>query len=276
MMGKGCNSVEICSLYKKHKTNFEMKKNTIILGILFLSTTAYSQVGINTVNPQGVFHVDGAKDNPTTGVPNTAQQANDVIVTVAGNVGVGTTSPTRKLEIVSRTSPAFRLNDGSQGNGYVLTSDANGYGTWKPVQQPVLANWSTSGYSGAVGTTGYTGTSITLPPGRWLIFTNILLTANPSPNASLNQGVWARMGWSSTQPGYIYSGGDGNVNSGTLTTSYGLASGTTLINNSTSTDKTYYLFMNESDVVGNGYAGNWTAVASSSWAENSIIAYPAN
>jgi len=37
-------------------------------------SSLYSQVGINTVNPQAVFHIDGQKDNPSTGAPSTAQQ----------------------------------------------------------------------------------------------------------------------------------------------------------------------------------------------------------
>ncbi len=254
-----------------------MKKNIILFGALLSSAFAFSQVGINTQNPLATFHIDGAKDNPTSGTPTTTQQANDLVVTSAGNVGIGTVTPTRKLEIVSGTSPAFHLDDGNQGEGYVLTSDANGYGTWKPTQSPIVADWSSTGFSGAVGTTGYTGTSITLPPGRWLIFTNILLQANPSPSAANNQGVWARLAWSTTQPSYTYSGGIGNLNSGVLTSSYGLASGTTLITNSTTANKIYYLFMNDSDIVGAlPYSGNWVSIASSSWAENSIIAYPAN
>lgn len=33
----------------------------------FLSSVTFAQVGINTHNPQGSFHVDGAKDNPISG-----------------------------------------------------------------------------------------------------------------------------------------------------------------------------------------------------------------
>ncbi|WP_139785341.1 hypothetical protein [Chryseobacterium phocaeense] len=69
-----------------------MKK--IILLMTALSFTAvYSQVGINTANPQGIFHVDGAKDNPTTGIPIPLQQANDLVVTATGSVGIGTNQP---------------------------------------------------------------------------------------------------------------------------------------------------------------------------------------
>ena len=47
-----------------------MKKNLLLAGLLTtFSLVAKSQVGINTTNPQGVFNIDGLKNNPTTGVP---------------------------------------------------------------------------------------------------------------------------------------------------------------------------------------------------------------
>ena len=47
-----------------------------------------------------------------------------------GNVGIGLTGPSTKLHIYSTTSGAFRLEDGTQGPGYVLTSDVNGVASW--------------------------------------------------------------------------------------------------------------------------------------------------
>ncbi|WPO91238.1 hypothetical protein [Chryseobacterium sp. HR92] len=69
-----------------------MKKSFYIVFII-LSKIFHSQVGINTPNPQGIFNVDGGKDNATTGLPTTAQQANDFVVTATGSVGIGTTVP---------------------------------------------------------------------------------------------------------------------------------------------------------------------------------------
>ena len=43
-----------------------------------------------------------------------------------GNVGVGTTTPTAKLEIVG----SMKITDGSQGIGKLLTSDASGLASW--------------------------------------------------------------------------------------------------------------------------------------------------
>lgn len=75
-----------------------MKKRIIIICAL-ISSLAYSQIGVNTANPQAVFHVDGGKDNPTTGIPSAVQQVNDFVVTSTGNVGIGTIAPTNTLDI---------------------------------------------------------------------------------------------------------------------------------------------------------------------------------
>ena len=47
-----------------------------------------------------------------------------------GNIGIGTASPSTKLHIFSTQSGAFRLEDGTQGPGYVLISDATGVASW--------------------------------------------------------------------------------------------------------------------------------------------------
>jgi hypothetical protein len=44
-----------------------------------------------------------------------------------GNIGVGTTSPAAKLDVLG----TFRLADGSQGAGKTLRSDANGVASWQ-------------------------------------------------------------------------------------------------------------------------------------------------
>jgi hypothetical protein len=45
-----------------------------------------------------------------------------------GEVGIGTNNPLAKLHIVNATSGAIRIEDGTQANGNILTSDANGVG----------------------------------------------------------------------------------------------------------------------------------------------------
>ena len=110
-----------------------MKKNITLFVTLIVNVALYSQVGINTQNPQGIFNIDGGKDNPTTGSAHTAaQQRNDLVFTANGNLGLGTISPTTKLHIDNGTSNgAIRIIDGTQAAGKVLTSDANGVATWQ-------------------------------------------------------------------------------------------------------------------------------------------------
>lgn len=54
-------------------------------------------------------------------------RANGASYFSGGAVGIGTTAPTDELHVVGN----IRMVDGSQGAGKVLTSDANGVGTWQ-------------------------------------------------------------------------------------------------------------------------------------------------
>ncbi|GHT75788.1 hypothetical protein AGMMS50262_12180 [Bacteroidia bacterium] len=66
------------------------------IGLLLLligSSPLYSQTGVGTWNPLGRFHVDGGKDNPATGTPDSARQVNDFVINPFGRVGIGTVTP---------------------------------------------------------------------------------------------------------------------------------------------------------------------------------------
>jgi len=106
-----------------------MQKRIIsLLGVFLTSGIIYAQIGINTNNPQASFHVDAAKDNPQSGVPSATQQANDFVVTSVGNVGIGTTNPTDKLDIASGNARIRNINSniGVGGTDRVVVADANG------------------------------------------------------------------------------------------------------------------------------------------------------
>ncbi|MDK7374321.1 hypothetical protein QP519_02005 [Weeksella virosa] len=81
------------------------KKNLLLLTIniiLFAASSLHAQVGINTDNPQQLLHVDGKKDNPTTGSPSADQQKDDVVITEEGRLGIGTIAPTESLDVDGR------------------------------------------------------------------------------------------------------------------------------------------------------------------------------
>ena len=46
-----------------------MKKYIYIFSTILATNFAFSQVGVNTPNPQGVFNIDANKDNETSGTP---------------------------------------------------------------------------------------------------------------------------------------------------------------------------------------------------------------
>lgn len=108
------------------------KKNTVSLLALALLSPAvmYSQIGVQTSNPQGTFHVDGAKDNPASGTPSAAQQNNDMVLQKDGNFGLGTTAPENKFQVVTTKSV---------NNRYTLIDAPNAN-----IQHPILALRNTS------------------------------------------------------------------------------------------------------------------------------------
>lgn len=110
-----------------------MKRITLLLTpcILF-SIFSNAQVGINTTNPQGVFNIDAAKDNPTSGTPTSIQALNDITVNTAGNFGIGTNSPQRKLHVnASSSSVRFEnlatLPSNVESAGLVMDSNGDIY-----------------------------------------------------------------------------------------------------------------------------------------------------
>jgi hypothetical protein len=73
-----------------------------------------------------MFHVD-AQGN-TVG---SLGVVDDVVITEQGRIGIGTLHPQARLDIVSNTPGAIRIQDGTEGGGKMLTSKGNGITEWK-------------------------------------------------------------------------------------------------------------------------------------------------
>ena len=64
---------------------------------------------------------------------------------VSGNLGVGVTDPTEKVDVAGTIKATGLQLTSFPADGYVLTSDANGVGTWQPAGGGGSSPWSLSG-----------------------------------------------------------------------------------------------------------------------------------
>lgn len=88
----------------------DLKKRLLLLFLLGTTFSLFAQVGINTKDAIGTFHVDGKIDNLKT--PTDEQADNDFIVTTNGNVGIGTIDPTTKFDLRSNSNSNNALGIG--------------------------------------------------------------------------------------------------------------------------------------------------------------------
>lgn len=152
-------------------------KNKIYLIITALLFTGVieAQIGIQTDNPLGIFHVDPKRDTNAAGTSGTAD---DVVVTNSGQVGIGTVTPTAKLDIRG----TFRLRDGNQAEGKMLVSDVSGNAKWG--DRPRLEVIEVDNVDGILSekntftvTPSYSGISITIPEGTWQVMFQVTCRA---------------------------------------------------------------------------------------------------
>lgn len=112
------------------------------------------------------------------------QNGNNITNRNSGNVGIGTPTPSAKLEINTGTTPgAIKIVDGTQGLNKILVSDANGVGTWQQnasmgtTVMGVFPNPSSNVYSNGNGVK-YTGVYIDLKKGKWVVNGGLTITCN--------------------------------------------------------------------------------------------------
>jgi hypothetical protein len=287
-----------------------MKKNIIISIGLLLSGFSYSQVGINTTNPQGIFNIDGGKDNPTTGSTHSnAQQLNDFTVTAAGNVGIGKIAPSTKLHITTGGTAAtpnatgFRLEDGNQNTNFVLTSDTNGVGTWKPVAATRIVGTLGAGVDVPFKTVGEvyrkTDSYIDLPPGKWEVRVTMLMPVggvgtDGGGTMTVNDWVWLKTTFSTVDATTIVGSQiSSDIEGASLVSNlffgpksvssepkFNMLNGSVIINNTSTASKRYYYYAGNTDsqeyTTGSGKATKFYLYGGTKWAENSITAFKVN
>jgi Repeat of unknown function (DUF5907) len=125
--------------------------------VLGWNGSVWTPTNVDTTNDAWINDTTNSMVKLGTKADGTARSAGtDFVVKDNGQVGIGTSSPSTKLEINSSTSGAIKIVDGTQGTSKVLTSDANGVATWVSVGQS--ASYHDVGASRVFDTT-YTNTT---------------------------------------------------------------------------------------------------------------------
>lgn len=205
------------------------------------------------------------------------------VITNSGNLGIGTTAPTQKVDIIGK----IKITDGSQAVGKVLSSDANGVGTWvnnTAITPAVIGVFPGGGANIGNGTAvgvqspmTYCNVYIDLPVGKWIVFGTYLLAGTTSLTSG--QSVFVRTTLSTsniilTNPDII----SGGLVSGSLNgpCDFGLANGQTIINNTSGATKRYYLWANVQKFGTTPTTFTMAGVGSNFWSENQLSAIPTN
>lgn len=212
----------------------------------------------------------------------------------AGNIGIGTTAPSTRLEVNNgSTNGAIKIVDGTQGAGKILTSDAEGVGTWQAPKVSVVKG-EIGGYDlpfEQFSGFRYTGASITLPPGKWLVtitqFTYITGNDSGSTSILISPDDWMLVRSTFSDQTNVTTVGQVASPSADITQPSSMTftvsgphredskTGVIFINNTSGGNKTYKYIAGNTEVTGtisggflNNFAGNW--------AENSITAIAIN
>ena len=214
-----------------------------------------------------------------------------------GQISVGKTTPDKSvvLDVEGLTQitgdKSFRYVDGKQALNNVLISDADGNASWEKLNilnSPIYSPAYSTGYTGVLKKGINSGITITLPPySVWVIelgqivrFNRYLKVYQSSSGDLVSENAWVRLTWSDTSTGdttpdvlsgklisgSCYAGGE-----------FRLISGTSVIQNSTAADKTYYLTTDNCNL----YFIDPTSPVTveglfQNWGENSLVAIPAN
>ncbi|SHF77320.1 hypothetical protein SAMN05444362_1104 [Dysgonomonas macrotermitis] len=271
-----------------------MKKKCLLLLGIFSFGISHAQVGINTQNPQGIFHIDPQAD--TSG---TSGSGDDVVVKDNGYVGIGTVDPVSRIHIKTQgtaTSPetGFILEDGNQSEGKILTAiDDTGLATWKElvVFDAVMFNRSTSSPNLNLETNPNfyaTNSTITLSPGRWVVLVVMFITTRTATVTAYYGSDQFGVSATFSDPTLLANNGQPlnnirtldlegfGVVSGQFWTGYysGILTGSVIINNKSNADKVYYFMVGNIEYNGNSApAGLYIGGPGGGWGEDNIVAY---
>jgi len=219
---------------------------------------------------------------------------------VNAQVGINTENPKTTLDIVQRDTATvkgkgFRLVDGNQYRGYVLTSDSIGVGTWEQSGISMMLGHFPPLISDRIpmpnDATGWIATQayIDLDPGIWRVDIS-LLEDNPAPVATSTNKIWVWTSFSSdisnlttfehtTSPELGLADGANEYrlvsNHVYASAKFNMIQGTLVIRNLTSKPKRYYLIIRNAIVEPGTVTSSATLYTTAAFnSENTIIAIP--
>lgn len=253
--------------------------NTRLGGLRAQSLTNASTYGFSP-SAEIYFQTDGATTatssageiNFATTPSGSTGTVERMVIQSDGDVGINTTDPQETLHV----NGTIRIVDGNEAEGKVLISDANGSGTWRVPSINNVVGVLGTGVNIPFNTTTYlqTGSTITLPPGKYVVNLTMLITAGTRTAA--NSNLWLRTSFADSNVATVPSNdilGSGVLVSGNHDSNsvYSILSGMVIIENTTGANKTYYY------IAGNCEAFNYNYTLSlfggTNWGENNIIAY---
>jgi hypothetical protein len=104
----------------------------------------------------------------------TQNQAPDMVLVAGGNVGIGTSVPAAKVDVIGKV----KITDGTQGANRIFVSDANGVGSWRdPAQTKEIMVLVNSAYQTVLAG---------VPAGASTPLTNFVQSVNTIPGAVFN------------------------------------------------------------------------------------------
>lgn len=284
--------------------NLSQRINITATGYYYFDGSLWQKVGSGSIagdktddewinDPANAMVKLGKKSDGTT-----ARDTNtDFVALDNGNVGIGTAAPTQKLEIKTTGTAAapvtgFKLGDGNQSAGYVLTSDANGIGTWRPIAIERINGVLGAGVNIPFTNNNFlrTGSYIDLPQGKWEVSVTMLMPVTAG-TMTTNDWLWMKTTFSGLNQASINDGQQtadfvgttylaSGMFSGPRTTAtnqkYDMLFGKLIINNNTTLTKRYYYYAGLLDAreytSGTGKSTQFDTYGGNAWGENSIVA----
>lgn len=200
-------------ILRKSRNNTSINNNDLLGNLQF---GGYTNAFYQRAEISGIVDATPTEDNLPTALifsTGTTELSERLRISSSGNLGIGTNNPAYKLDIATGGTAilpkeGFRLVDGNQTKGKVLTSDSDGIGTWKDIQYEIVRGYFTpttsiSDHYVAGSPSKNLGAYITLPPGAWEVETNLLI--NPG-NLGSNSYTFLRFGFSDSPTGVAITG----------------------------------------------------------------------